>query len=125
MKGSNNNPLSQSAGLEDRLRSERHAIIEALVAESRTDGPLTEGHRERGSPSEDEMRELEFSHRDALRRRLRETDEALGRLKAGSYGICAVCGEKINRKRLAADPAVSLCLTCQSASEGQMTFPTM
>jgi RNA polymerase-binding transcription factor DksA len=125
MKGGNNNPLSQSAGLEDRLRTERHSIIEALVAESRTEGPLTEGRRERGSPSDDEIRELEFSHRDALRRRLLETDEALGRLKAGTYGTCAVCGERINRKRLEADPAVSLCLTCQSAAEGQTTFPTM
>jgi RNA polymerase-binding transcription factor DksA len=120
-----NSDSMQPGGVEKRLRAERHEIIQALVAESLGDGELREGWQERGSPVEDEMRELAFSHRDALRRRLRETDEAIGRLKAGTYGTCALCGKTINQKRLAADPAVSLCVSCQSASEDQTPIPKM
>jgi DnaK suppressor protein len=121
----NNTTSSRAGGLEERLRAERHAIIQALVAESTPNDYLKDGWQDLGSPVEDEMRDLEYSHRDALRRRLRETDEAIGRLKAGTYGNCAVCGERINPKRLAADPAAVLCLTCQTASEGRSAIPKM
>jgi RNA polymerase-binding transcription factor DksA len=120
-----NTGTSQRGRLEERLRAERHTIIQALVAKSMGDGELIEVSRERGSPVDDEIRELAFSHLDALRRRLRETDEAIGRLKAGTYGTCVLCGKPINQRRLAADPAVSLCVPCQSATEGQAPVPKM
>jgi len=120
-----NSGTSQRGRLEERLRAERHTIIQALVAKSLGDGELSEGANERGSPVDDEIRELAFSHLDALRRRLRETDEAIGRLKAGTYGTCVLCGKPINQRRLAADPAVSLCVPCQSATEVQAPVPKM
>lgn len=39
-------------------------------------------------------------------------DAALKRLDAGTYGECLRCGEEIESKRLAADPAATLCLDC-------------
>ena len=39
-------------------------------------------------------------------------DAALARIKDGSYGICAICGEKIPEKRLAALPYVTTCISC-------------
>jgi DnaK suppressor protein len=39
-------------------------------------------------------------------------DVALARIKDGSYGICATCGEKIPEKRLAALPYVTTCVSC-------------
>ena len=39
-------------------------------------------------------------------------DAALARLKNGTYGICAICGEEIPEKRLAALPYVSTCIAC-------------
>ncbi len=39
-------------------------------------------------------------------------DAALARIKDGSYGICARCGEKIPEKRLAALPYVTTCVSC-------------
>ena len=39
-------------------------------------------------------------------------DAALTRIKAGSYGLCAICGEKIPEKRLAALPYVTTCVKC-------------
>jgi DnaK suppressor protein len=41
-------------------------------------------------------------------------NQALARLKAGTYGECALCGEEIEPKRLALDPALLTCLACAS-----------
>ena len=37
---------------------------------------------------------------------------ALKRIDDGEYGYCTDCGEDIEPKRLAADPAIALCLDC-------------
>ena len=39
-----------------------------------------------------------------------EIDAALGRIDAGTYGICAVCGAPISEERLEALPYATLCL---------------
>ena len=39
-------------------------------------------------------------------------DAALTRIKNGNYEICAICGEKIPEKRLAALPYVTTCVSC-------------
>lgn len=49
---------------------------------------------------------------------LRDVDDALGRLDAGTYGDCAGCGEAIPASRLMAQPAVRLCAACQATREG-------
>jgi RNA polymerase-binding protein DksA len=43
---------------------------------------------------------------------LADIDAALRRLTAGTYGICASCGEEINEQRLEARPACTECLDC-------------
>jgi RNA polymerase-binding protein DksA len=43
---------------------------------------------------------------------LREVVEALRRLDAGTYGICATCGEPIADGRLDALPTATLCIGC-------------
>ena len=44
-------------------------------------------------------------------------DKALERIEDGSYGVCAGCGESINKERLEAVPHVRLCITCKSKEE--------
>lgn len=44
-------------------------------------------------------------------------DDALARLREGSFGICDTCGEQISRPRLAAIPYAQLCLSCKKAEE--------
>jgi DnaK suppressor protein len=39
-------------------------------------------------------------------------DAALARIKDGSYGTCAICGEEIPEKRLAALPYATTCMNC-------------
>ena len=45
-----------------------------------------------------------------LEEKLEEVNAALGRLEKGRYGICEVCGEKIDEKRMEANPAASTCV---------------
>lgn len=48
---------------------------------------------------------------------LRLIDEAIKRIDHGEYGVCAECGEKISKKRLAAQPYSILCVQCQEENE--------
>jgi len=48
---------------------------------------------------------------------LREIEDALARLDEGSYGLCEMCNEPIDPKRLGAVPYARLCIKCQTESE--------
>lgn len=45
---------------------------------------------------------------------LRDIDNALERIKNGSYGTCKYCGEEIDEKRLLARSVASACIGCKS-----------
>jgi DnaK suppressor protein len=49
---------------------------------------------------------------DATRRRIADLDDALGRLAAGTYGVCERCGQPIPAERLAARPSARRCVPC-------------
>jgi len=44
-------------------------------------------------------------------------EEALEKLREGTYGVCEECGEEIGAGRLKAMPLAKLCLSCQSRTE--------
>ena len=50
----------------------------------------------------------------SLRETLDEVEHALGKLEAGTYGVCEGCGERIDPARLEAKPAARLCMECAS-----------
>lgn len=98
------------------LQAEKEEVRRELLAE----GPLHEeadGARE-SEPSDESTREVAWLHRAQLEARLRDLNCAQDRLIDGGYGRCNGCGNEIESKRLAADPAVSLCFACQAATEG-------
>lgn len=117
--------IAQLKEIEGRLKTERREIVEALYAESRPGNELVEGWQELDDPSEREIRDVEFSHQQSLRERLRNIDKAVERLSDASYGICAECGQQISLKRLSIDPAVTLCIDCQGAMEGEIFSPSL
>ena len=49
---------------------------------------------------------------DEAKYQLGQIDSALQRIDAGSYGICASCGEKIAASRLEAVPYATHCIQC-------------
>jgi RNA polymerase-binding transcription factor DksA len=50
---------------------------------------------------------------------VREIDNALARLDAGTAGVCIVCGQQISEQRLLATPTVQTCIACQEQIEKQ------
>ena len=49
---------------------------------------------------------------DAARRHVADLDAALGRLDAGSYGVCERCARPIPAQRLAVRPTALTCVDC-------------
>ena len=47
-------------------------------------------------------------------REVKQIQQALSRIEAGTYGRCASCGEPISEARLAAMPHAATCIDCAS-----------
>ncbi len=62
-------------------------------------------------------RELAFMFASKSGRLIYHVDEALRRIKDGSYGKCLNCGKQINKDRLDAVPHARLCIACKSSEE--------
>ena len=75
--------------------------------------------------AESVVRDLEFRRREALLERLGRVEDALERLRLGTYGRCNGCGQDIGWRRLAVDPATERCHACQEASETSLRTPSL
>lgn len=51
----------------------------------------------------------------SLKDELNEVEDALHRIEAGAYGICAQCGKQISKEILDAAPESALCADCKKA----------
>lgn len=49
---------------------------------------------------------------------LQEIEDALERIKKGSFGLCETCRKPIPKDRLKAIPYTRLCITCKKKEEG-------
>ncbi|MFQ6009270.1 MAG: TraR/DksA family transcriptional regulator [Candidatus Zixiibacteriota bacterium] len=64
-------------------------------------------------------RELAFMFASKSGRLIYHIDEALRRIKEGTYGKCFKCGKPISSARLQAVPHARMCIECKSAEEGR------
>jgi DnaK suppressor protein len=62
-------------------------------------------------------KEFLFSQSNNERQLLQMVDGALARIREGSFGECAHCGNEINSKRLEAVPWTRHCIECQEKLE--------
>src|SRR3954467_746850 len=69
-------------------------------------------------------KEFLFSQSNNDRQLLALVEEALGRIREGSFGECANCGNEINAKRLDAVPWTRYCIECQEKMEKGQLEPT-
>jgi RNA polymerase-binding transcription factor DksA len=67
--------------------------------------------------SETLEREIDSTVEQRVQAELGLVDAALGRLKAGRYGLCEVCGKPIADARLEAMPATRYCVDDQAKAE--------
>jgi len=100
-------------------------IIGAIAVNTLGGSDSNENSQESDHASADEIRDIEYSRRQALTQRLHHLDDALERIAAGDYGLCAECGARIVEKRLASDPAVLFCVGCQAATESRISPLTL
>lgn len=56
---------------------------------------------------------------NAARDEVEKIKQAIFRIDAGTYGVCATCGEPIRKERLAALPFANQCLRCAERSQGR------
>ena len=66
-----------------------------------------------------DMRLQNLRQVDSQIRVVQQIDEALARIKEGTYGICQECGQLIRKPRLLYMPFVHYCMECQTAMEQQ------
>lgn len=111
-------------GLRQMLLEKKNEIqkqIDELIIQRRE-----EQERWRGEPA---MDNLDMAYRDSsadqllslleVRHRMRIIlDEALTRLREGTYGFCNECGEPVSNARLKALPFAKTCVDCQNVIEG-------
>jgi len=92
----------------EQLNTERDRLSEQLAEMSRLD--FDDGFADTGQVTA-ERGEVEALAASLLET-LRETEEALGKLDAGTYGLCENCGNGIAPARLEAMPMARLCIDC-------------
>jgi DnaK suppressor protein len=99
--------MDRQAEIHNKLRSLRQ-VLPAEVAEVKDAEEQS---------MEDFVRGMDFALMEMESETLRKIDDALFRLQAGSYGVCAECGGKIAEARLRALPFATLCRDCQEQEE--------
>ena len=68
-----------------------------------------------GAKTYEREHELALTHN--ARELLAQTEHALARIDAGTYGTCESCGEPIGKERLQAFPRAVLCVSCKQREE--------
>ena len=62
-------------------------------------------------------KEFLFHQSDENRRALQLVNEAIERVRNGSYGQCVACNEEVQQKRLEAVPWARHCIECQEKQD--------
>ncbi len=102
-----------------RLVEKKHAVTEAYN-KNKTYGRLTENEGTQDladKASSAYTKEFLYSLSNTDRESLQLVDEALQRINKGTFGVCAECGDDLNRKRLEAVPWAKHCISCQEKVE--------
>ena len=91
-------------------------------AESQIADRLDNGLRDAGDDEADVgvktfEREHEYAMTSTARELLEQTEKALARIDAGSYGVCESCGQPIGKERLMVFPRAVLCVSCKQREE--------
>jgi len=104
--------------LRERLETERSEVrrqLDDLGARRDAEGienpDLNEGFADAGQAAAERASLLTLVR--SIRDTLRDVEQALVRMDAGTYGTCERCGQPIDEERLDALPAARLCLTCK------------
>lgn len=117
---------SQKQTLRDSLIKEKIAI-ESELAKFAKPNPAIKGDwtsvvnndSEASDSLDDKAHEVtDYEERRAVEQnlelRLKQIEDSLFKIDAGTYGICSNCSQPIEEKRILASPAVRHCFSCAS-----------
>jgi DnaK suppressor protein len=105
--------------LRDKLEHKKQEILEAYN-KNKTYGKEAdeEGAQDIADKAANSYtKEFLFSLSNSERELLNLVDEALGRIDGRRYGVCVVCDDEMDKKRLDAIPWAKHCLSCQEKQE--------
>ncbi|MET8826726.1 TraR/DksA C4-type zinc finger protein [Streptomyces sp. NPDC004610] len=100
----------------ERLRSEISSTERSLVGLMRDSGDGA-GDDQADTGTKNITREHELALAANAREMLLQTERALQRLDAGTYGLCENCGKPIGKARMQAFPRATLCVECKQKQE--------
>lgn len=100
----------------ERLRADVESADTAL-ADLLRDASDGAGDDQADAGSKNFEREHEMSIAANARDMLIQSERALARIAAGTYGICESCGEPIGKARLQVFPRATLCMSCKQKQE--------
>jgi len=104
--------------MRQKLAAERQAVESEILKLTRPEEPMDNPSPEdlASDAAEDIIEEsLIKVHRDILEK----IDNALLRIKDGTYGRCLLCGNEIKEANLAAEPWLEFCEVCDQKTEGK------
>ena len=84
-------------------------------ARNNSTNAIYSSHMADGSADQEEM-EKNYYWMDREKKFIQYLNRALEMIEDGTFGICTVCCELINKERLEEVPHTSNCFTCKSAS---------
>ncbi|MEU3754065.1 TraR/DksA C4-type zinc finger protein [Streptomyces olivoreticuli] len=99
-----------------RLRAEIAASGEAISGLMRDSGDGA-GDDQADTGTKNITREHELALAANAQEMLVQTEHALERLDAGTYGLCDNCGKPIGKARMQAFPRATLCVECKQRQE--------
>ncbi|MER5972809.1 TraR/DksA C4-type zinc finger protein [Streptomyces sp. NPDC002055] len=99
-----------------RLGAEIIASEEAITGLMRDSGDGA-GDDQADTGTKNITREHELALAANAREMLEQTERALERLDAGTYGLCESCGNPIGKARMQAFPRATLCVECKQKQE--------
>ncbi|WP_349372252.1 TraR/DksA C4-type zinc finger protein [Streptomyces sp. G-G2] len=99
-----------------RLRGELAASEQAISGLMRDSGDGA-GDDQADTGTKNITRESELALAANAHDMLEQTERALERLEAGTYGLCENCGKAIGKARMQAFPRATLCVECKQKQE--------
>jgi DnaK suppressor protein len=114
---------AEVAEIRDQLAAEA-AALHAEIDRAETDiasrlgdavSDAGEDQADVGAKTFEREHELALTHN--ARELLAQTERAIARIEAGTYGTCESCGNAIGKARLQAFPRATLCVACKQREE--------
>ncbi|MBM3284025.1 hypothetical protein FJY90_07350 [Candidatus Gottesmanbacteria bacterium] len=115
-------PFNLLKSIGDQLVKERDKIGRR-ISSLKSQDPFSDPDRLIDNAASDTEAKEESSHErmEALEKELKlhmkEIEEALSRIKKGTYGKCLSCGKMIDTERLAIKPTALHCVVCERKRE--------